>query len=70
MTRSRDKMEVYRDRELGWRWRLVAANGKIIAVGGEGFTRKWSAYRAGKRATRSWVDPPPDPETPDPETPL
>lgn len=30
----------------GWRWRLRAANGRIIASSGESFTRKASAVRA------------------------
>lgn len=29
-----------------WRWRLRAANGRIIANGGEGFTREGDARRA------------------------
>lgn len=48
-----DKLDVYRDKAMGWRWRIVAANGRIIAVSGEGFTRKWAARRAGKRVLRS-----------------
>lgn len=48
-----DKFEVYKDLAGEWRWRVTAANGEIIAVSGEGFTRKWSAKRAGKRAFRT-----------------
>jgi uncharacterized protein YegP (UPF0339 family) len=29
-----------------WYWRLVAANGKVMAVGGEGFTSRAAARRA------------------------
>ncbi len=29
-----------------WRWRLRAANGQIIATGGEGYTRKADVERA------------------------
>lgn len=29
----------------GWRWRLVAANGKIIAESGEAYTREADAER-------------------------
>jgi hypothetical protein len=32
-----------------WYWRKVKA-GRIVAVGGEPFTRKWSAKRAGRAA--------------------
>lgn len=38
------KIEVFRETgELkDWRWRLIAANGKIIATSGEGYKRKAS----------------------------
>lgn len=29
----------YRDRKKEWRWKVVAANGRIIANSGEGYTR-------------------------------
>lgn len=32
-----------------WHWRLVAGNGGIISVGGEGYLTKWNAKRAAKR---------------------
>jgi uncharacterized protein YegP (UPF0339 family) len=38
------KFEVYPAKD-GWRWRLVAANGRIIATG-EAHTRKADAERA------------------------
>jgi uncharacterized protein YegP (UPF0339 family) len=47
-----DRVEVYRDDAGEWRWRKVAANGEIIATSGEGYTRKWSARRAARRATQ------------------
>lgn len=43
MTRS-PHFEVYRARD-GWRWRLRAANGRIVAIG-EAHTRKADALRA------------------------
>jgi uncharacterized protein YegP (UPF0339 family) len=33
-----------------WRWHCRGGNGEIISSG-EGFTRRWSAIRACKRAT-------------------
>ena len=33
------KVEIYRHNNRDWRWRAVAANGRIIASG-EGFTRR------------------------------
>lgn len=45
-----DKTEVYKGQDGQWYWRKVAPNGKVIAVGGEGYSRKWNAKRAAKRA--------------------
>lgn len=39
--------KVYRAAD-GWRWRLIAANGRIVATG-EAHTRKRSAVRACQR---------------------
>jgi uncharacterized protein YegP (UPF0339 family) len=36
------KFHVYRDNKNEYRWRLVAANGKIIADSGEGYNTKQS----------------------------
>jgi uncharacterized protein YegP (UPF0339 family) len=41
------KFEVYQDNKREWRWRLKAANGRIVAVG-EGHTRKRDAERAAR----------------------
>lgn len=41
------RFEVYKARD-GWRWRLVAANGRIVATG-EAHTRKTDAIRAAAR---------------------
>lgn len=38
------RFQVYEGKD-GWRWRLVAANGRVIAQG-EGHTRKRDAERA------------------------
>jgi len=32
--------QVYRDHQSQWRWRLVAANNRIIATSGESFWNK------------------------------
>lgn len=37
---------VYRDIATQWRWRLVAANGKIVANSGEGYYNKSDCYHA------------------------
>ena len=47
-----DVWEIYEDRAGGWRWRRTAANGRIIATSGEGYTRHWSARRAMRRPKR------------------
>lgn len=40
------KCEVYQDRRGGWRWRLRARNGNIVADSGESYTRAHGATRA------------------------
>lgn len=33
-------VRIYRDKRKEWRWRAIAANGKILADSGEGFKRR------------------------------
>ena len=40
---------VYQDAAGEWRWRLVAANNRIVADSGEGYASKANALRAAKR---------------------
>ncbi len=44
------KFELYRDRALEWRWRLKAANGRIVADSGEGYSTQSNARRAAENA--------------------
>ena len=41
---------VYEDHAHEWRWRLVAANGRVIADSGESYTRPGDAERAAQTA--------------------
>jgi len=41
---------VYPDAAGEWRWRLVAANGRIVADSAEGYTRAGDAVRAAETA--------------------
>jgi len=43
------KLEIYRDAKRGWRWRLRASNGRIVADSGEGYRRRAAVYEAVKR---------------------
>lgn len=43
MTKRVPQIFVYRDRKGEWRWRLKAANGKIVLESGESFKRRPSA---------------------------
>lgn len=40
------RFSVYRDDGGLWRWRLLAANNRIIADSGEGYSRQRDARRA------------------------
>lgn len=51
-----DKTEVYEDAAGGWRWRRLAPNGEIIAVG-ESYTRESDARRAAARAFMAVAPP-------------
>lgn len=46
------KFTIYKAKD-GWRWRLKAANGRIIAESGEAYTRKHGAWRAAVRICRT-----------------
>lgn len=52
------RFEVFRDSDTEWRWRLRHRNGNIIAVSGEGYTRKHNA----QKGLRSVVENSPDAE--------
>lgn len=41
-------LSIYQARD-GWRWRLRAANGRIVAESGEAYTRKAGAIKAANR---------------------
>lgn len=41
-----EHVEVYADAAGEWRWRLVAANGRIVAASAEAFASKSNAKRA------------------------
>lgn len=42
---KRAKVTIYKAKD-GWRWRLQAGNNRIIAEGGEAYTRQRDVYRA------------------------
>jgi uncharacterized protein YegP (UPF0339 family) len=47
-------VEVYRDKKREWRWRVRAANGRVLADSGEGYKRRSDAVR-GVRRTREII---------------
>lgn len=49
---SEHDIDIYRDDNGEFRWRLVARNGEVVAASSEGFTRKWSAKRNAKAVRR------------------
>lgn len=40
------RFEVYQDRAVQWRWRLLAANNRVVATSAESYTREADAWRA------------------------
>jgi uncharacterized protein YegP (UPF0339 family) len=49
----RARFVVYQDRAGEWRWRLLAANNRIVADSGEGYTRMRDCERAIAAALRA-----------------
>lgn len=47
------KFEVYEDQRGEYRWRLKAANGRIVGDSGEGYSTKSNAKQSAERAGRS-----------------
>lgn len=39
------KYEIYQDKRGEWRWRLKAANGKILAVSSEGYVDRYDCAK-------------------------
>jgi len=55
MMKRSAKVQVFQDVYGGWRWRLVASNGEIVAYGpgrNDGYTRQRDCIRAVDRALR------------------
>lgn len=46
---SKTKFEVYKDKQGGYRWRLLSQNKEIVATGGESYTEKRGAMNAVKK---------------------
>jgi len=49
------RIELYKARD-GWRWRLMAANNKLIAEGGEAYKTKASVKRAASMLTSKFAE--------------
>ena len=43
------RFDIYVDGQGEWRWRLVAANGRIVGDSGEGYATSSNAQRAARR---------------------
>lgn len=51
------KFVVRRDRKREYRWRLMARNGRIIAVSGEGYKRRADVVKAIYRVRETVMTP-------------
>lgn len=43
--RRQPKFDCYRDNDGDWRWQVIAANGRVIAVSSEGYRKRSDAMR-------------------------
>lgn len=50
--RAGDRLEFWEDEDREWRWRIVAANNRIVAASSEGFSSK-AAAQLNLRRTRA-----------------
>lgn len=46
---TRDTVTVYRDKTGDWRWRRVAANGRVVATSGEGYRNRAHAEKMARK---------------------
>jgi uncharacterized protein YegP (UPF0339 family) len=46
------RVDIYQDKAGGWRWRLRARNGRIVAESGEGYSSKRKVLQACDRMWR------------------
>lgn len=44
-----NKLEIYRDKQKQHRWRLRAANGRVLADSGEGYRRRIDCLRGARK---------------------
>ncbi len=58
-----DTMEVHEGAD-GWRWRVRAGNGRLVATSGEAFASKGNAVRAARRVHPEAADRGGDPYAP------
>jgi uncharacterized protein YegP (UPF0339 family) len=51
------RLSIYQDKAGGWRWRLKASNGRIVADSGEAYVSHANALRAAKRLREAsiWI---------------
>jgi len=47
------KVEVYRGKDGGWRWRVKARNGRIVADSAEGYRRQADCRKGMQRAAQA-----------------
>ena len=58
MTAAPDKVEFYRDDQDKWRWRYRAANGRILADSGQGYSRLDKAEEGWRHITLAFGETP------------
>jgi len=49
------KIKVFKGADGQWYWHIKARNGRVIATGGEGYTRVQDAHRAVRTVRRAFL---------------
>ena len=50
------KFDYFEDKSGGWRWRLIADNGRIVADSAEAYTRRFDVDRAVQMVIKGIID--------------
>ena len=50
------RIELYKDIDKEWRWRIIARNGRIISDGQEGYRKRATMLKTLRRLKSGWKE--------------
>lgn len=48
------RIELYKDLDKEWRWRVIARNGRVVADGPEGYKKRATMLKTLRRVKQGW----------------